>query len=512
MVKYQWGAAEAAPVSMILAFIIGVTMYKAPLDLIALESAKGIWNAITVIIVIWPAILVFEVTNEANAFDAFRKGMQKFSPNELLQIIAVGWVFASFLQGITGFGVPVAVAAPLLVGIGVTPLWAVVIALLGQAWAGTFGTLAVAWDALVLQTRLVDPILINNTALWAATFIWMFNFTTGMTICWWYGKKEAIKKGFLAVLIISLIHGGGQIILTQINQTLAAFVPACIALAAIFLIGKLKPYQKPWKIENSSVINRSLVRELVKTTEKEMTLNQAFVPYYALTSITLTILLIKPIKSFLDQWKIGFPFPQTITGYGFANPGTPMYAPMSPLIHSGLFLALAALIGYFYFRKNNYIKGGGLSRILLKTIEKTVPSTIAVVSLIIMSRIMGGTGQTIVLATGTALVTGSFYSLVAPAIGILGSFMTSSNMASNILFGEFQQTTANLLSMRLPAILGSQTAGGAMGNTISPGSVILGTTTAGIIGKEGLALKAILPITLSVAFVTGIILFIAHLI
>ena len=34
----------------------------------------------------------------------------------------IGWLFASFLQGAGGFGVPVAVAAPLMIGIGLSPL------------------------------------------------------------------------------------------------------------------------------------------------------------------------------------------------------------------------------------------------------------------------------------------------------------------------------------------------------------------------------------------------------
>ena len=211
MVKFRWGAAEAAPVGVIIALVSGVVFYKAPWDLIALESAKGIWNGIAVLTVVLPAILIYEVTNEAKAFEPFRKGMQKFSPNELLQILAIGWVFVSFLQGVTGFGVPVAVGAPLLVGIGVTPLWAVIISLYGQAWANTFGTLAVAWDALILQTGISDPALIKATALWASGFNWLINIAAGILICYFYGGRKGLKAGLPAVLIISLIHGGGQI-------------------------------------------------------------------------------------------------------------------------------------------------------------------------------------------------------------------------------------------------------------------------------------------------------------
>ena len=85
--------------------------------------------------------------------------------------------------------------------------------------------------------------------------------------------------------------------------------------------------------------------------------------------------------------------------------------------------------------------------------------------------------------------------------------MTSSNMASNILFGDFQLTTAKILNLDPALILAAQTAGGAIGNTICPGNIILGTTTAGILGQEGVVLKKILPITVSAALIIGSIIF-----
>jgi lactate permease len=191
MAGFQWGATKAAPIGFAIALVTGLFFYKADLFLVLIESLKGVWSTLVVLIVVWPAILLFEVVNEAKAFTVFRNGLQKYTPNELVQVIALGWVFMSFLQGITGFGVPVAVGAPLLVGIGVTPIWAVLIPLIGHAWANTFGTLAVAWDALVLQTNLAaDPALLLQTAMWAASFIWVWNFITGIAISWIYGKKK----------------------------------------------------------------------------------------------------------------------------------------------------------------------------------------------------------------------------------------------------------------------------------------------------------------------------------
>ena len=154
MIKFQWGATEAAPIGLLITIITGIFFYKADLTLIAAESAKGIWNALIILLIVWTAILMYQVGDEAKAFLVIRNGMRKLLPNELLLVLAMGWIFESFLQGITGFGVPVAVGAPLLIGIGVQPMWAVIIPLFGQAWGNTFGTLGAAWDSLAMSAGL----------------------------------------------------------------------------------------------------------------------------------------------------------------------------------------------------------------------------------------------------------------------------------------------------------------------------------------------------------------------
>jgi lactate permease len=512
MAGFQWGATKAAPIGLIIAVISGFLVFKADALLIVYESLKGIWSTISVLIIVWPAILIYEVVNSAKAFSVIKNGLQKFTPNELIRVIAIGWVFTSFLQGVTGFGVPVAVGAPLLVGIGVNPLWAVLITLIGHAWANTFGTLAIAWDTLVAQTNLTStPEILLQTAMWAAIFIWIWNIISGLAISWIYGKKEGLIKGLPAVLLISLIHGGGQLLLSQVNQTLAAFIPATVALLVIFLLGKTKMYGTPWKIEKSSVMVRGNNVKVKEEFPKDMSIHQAFSPYYALTFITLFVLLVQPIKSFLGQVKLGFAFPETVTGYGFINPAVSLYAPISIFISAGLFLVVSSLFGYLYFRRNDWVKAGSFKQILNKSFEKTIPSSIAVLGFIMMSRVMGGTGQTIVLANGIANTLGPVYVVIAPVIGMLGAFMTSSNTASNILFADFQMTTAKILNLDVAAVLGAQTAGGAIGNTICPGNIILGTTTAGNLGSEGLILKKILPLATSAAVIVGLILLVTQI-
>lgn len=143
-----------------------------------------------------------------------------------------------------------------------------------------------------------------------------------------------------------------------------------------------------------------------------------------------------------------------------------------------------------------------------KAMSMTMPSGVAVIGLVIMSKVMSGTGQTAVLADGIAQVLGKVYVILSPFIGMLGSFMTGSNMSSNILFGGFQLTTANILGVNASCVLGAQTAGGSIGSAVSPSNIVLGTTTAGILGREGEILKKTSIIVIPIALLMGVLVFI----
>lgn len=508
LVKCSWGATEAAPIGLLITIVTGIVFYKAPIRLIASESAKGIWNALIILIIVWTAILMYQVGDEAKAFLVIRNGMRKLLPNELLLVLAMGWIFESFLQGITGFGVPVAVGAPLLIGIGVTPLYAVIIPLLGQAWGNTFGTLGAAWDSLAMSANLaVGSREYLVTALWTSMFIWFWNIIGGFAMCWFYGKGKAVKKGFAAVVVMSVIQGGGEVLLSQVNTTISCFVPACISLIVILLLGRTKMYNQEWEIEDSPIMNRDFSGQGVDEAPQDMTLVQAFVPYFLLSAITLVVLLVKPVNTVLSKISFGLSFPETSTGYGYVNAAVESFSPLTPFTHASMFLFVSAILGLIYYKKHGWIREGGVKRVFVKSVSMTMPSGISIIGLVIMSKIMDGTGQTTVLANGIANVMGKIYVILAPFVGLLGTFMTGSNMSSNILFGGFQMTTANLLNVDVPAVLGAQSAGGAIGSAVSPSKIILGTTTADILGREGEVLKKIMMITIPATIVIGIILF-----
>ena len=92
-------------------------------------------------------------------------------------------------------------------------------------------------------------------------------------------------------------------------------------------------------------------------------------------------------------------------------------------------------------------------------------------------------------------------------MGILGTFITSSNMSANILLGNFQMTAATFLGIRPAVTLALQTAGGVLGTAFSPGCVLMGISTTGMAGAEGEILRRIVPVAAGCGAVFGIVAF-----
>lgn len=500
---------------MFAAALIALFVFRTPLETLAVAGGKGLWDAVFILYVVWSALFLYLVTVRAGAFDALRRGFLSFSRNELFLVLAIGWVFSSFFQGVAGFGAPIAITAPLLIGIGVRPVYAVVIPLIAHTWAKHFGTLAVGWLAMLNVVEVQDPTL---TAVNTAILLWLVNLLGGLVVAWFYGRMAAVRHGLPMILIISTIHGGGQLGLMYVNPILSTFVAGTVALVALYPLSRWKRYSEPASgiTERPAMMDQDDEEEadleaadavLEGEGEQEMGLGLALFPYIFLTITTIVGLAVPPVTEWLSQFEIGLPFAAVETGYGVMREAEAPYSPFAPFTHPGTFVLVAALVSLILYRRGGYLRSDSDEEGLLHNLVKdSVPSSIAIGSFLVMSKLMDHSGQTTVLAQGLAAVaTAPIFAFASNWIGILGAFMTSSSTASNILFSPLQSQAAEALEgLSQTTTLAGQGAGGATGNVIAPANIVLGTTTAGIAGQEGEVLRKVLPWTAVTGVLTGI--------
>lgn len=510
MVAMRWTAQQAGTTGIFIASAVAVLAFATPLDTLAVASAKGVWDALFILYVIWPALLLYHVMSHSGGYDALRRGIELMSRNELFVIVALGWVFASFLQGIDGFGTPIAVVAPLLVAFGMRPVYAVAIPIIAHIWAKFYGTLGVGWLA-TLQVVDIDAATTASTALQAALLISIQAVLGGFTIVWLYGRWAAVRSGWPLVLAIAAIQGLGQVAAVYVDPVLAAFLPATAALVALVPLSRWSRYREP----DPSIVDRPAMldhacRKRVDA-EPPMGLWTALAPYGLLTVLALCVSMIDPLHSRLDSVAWGLAFPEVATGLGMSTAADAQYSALRPFSHPGAYILLTALLTFAVFHRRGYFRkwaeqhGEPPTRIVPALLEGAVPASIPIIAFLVMASVMKHSGQNLTLAMGIAAVAPTYvFAFLSNAIGILGAFMTSSSTSSQVIFSDVQMRLAQAKGLPVSTILAAQSAGGAIGNAIAPANVVMGASTAGIAGQEGEILRKTLPWTVLAFVLTGL--------
>lgn len=126
---------------------------------------------------------------------------------------------------------------------------------------------------------------------------------------------------------------------------------------------------------------------------------------------------------------------------------------------------------------------------ILTTLGQLGEVTIALVAMLSLARIMVHAGMTQALAESAAGAAGSAWPVLAPLVGVLGTFVTGSATASNVLFTDLQVATADALDLPLLPILGAQGYGAAVGNIVCPHNIVAAGATVGLTGAEGDVLR-----------------------
>ena len=443
-------AVQSGALGLLVAVALSITVFHpdrtspdAAAGLLGGAFAEALHSTLTIIWIILPALAIFEFQKSVGALDRIRDVLASLTDERHIQAILIAWFFGLFIEGAAGFGTPVALAAPLLVGLGYDPVRAVVLALLGHAAGVSFGAVGTPALAQVAVTGLPAQEIALRTA-------------TLHAVCG-------------PVLLFLMVRAASDTPLTRSDfgwvaaAAICFFVPS-LALAA--LTGPELPTLGGALIGTAFFVVLLRRRSGGRQLQADRLLSD-LAPYLLILLLVLATRLIAPLQQFLS----GIALNWSLDGsYGGS---------FQPLYHPGTILLLGLFAGAVFTGRSAAI--GGAFALALR---RLVPVAMALLVMLAVSRLMVHSGMISILASAAAGA-GPAWPFVAPIVGVLGTFITGSATASNILFTELQVSTASSLLLSVPALVAAQGFGAAIGNVVAPHNIIAGCGTVSLVGREG---------------------------
>src|ERR1700733_2870003 len=147
---------QAALAGLLVGLVIAVSVWQLSVNLALASVLNGAVFALwPVMWIVFNALVLYNIAVRSGRFDAFRNWLLTHLPNDRrVMLVVIVVFFGCLLEGVAGFGVPVAITASLLILIGFPPLEALVFVLIFNTAPVAFGALGVPITVLGAVTGL----------------------------------------------------------------------------------------------------------------------------------------------------------------------------------------------------------------------------------------------------------------------------------------------------------------------------------------------------------------------
>lgn len=213
LVGFRVAAKITMPVTFVLTSILAFAFWGMSLLTILASTIQSLFITFDILYIVFGAILLLNFLKYSGAVDRIRDGFFGISKDRRIQVIIIVWLFGSFLEGAAGFGTPAAIVAPLLVALGFPALAAVVLGMMVQSTAVTFGAvgtpilvgvkgglenpeLTSRLDLMGLNIADVLAAVTGNAAIVHALVGSFMPFLMVLMLCRFFGKNRSWKEGF----------------------------------------------------------------------------------------------------------------------------------------------------------------------------------------------------------------------------------------------------------------------------------------------------------------------------
>ncbi|TVQ50608.1 MAG: L-lactate permease [Phycisphaerales bacterium] len=483
-------ASKALPLAAVMMYFVMLVWFAAEPNEVHAAVIDGLLTAATPILIVASAILLFKTMEHSGAMETLRLWLNSISSNQVAQLMIVAWAFAFLIEGASGFGTPAALAAPILVGLGVAPVRAVIICLMMNTVPVSFGAVGTpTWFGFgelgLTETELQQ--IAGKTAImhgFAALIIPVI--ALRMVVEW-----QAIRRNIVFIYLSILSCVVPYVLLAMVNYEFPAVVGGLIGL---FITAGLARHH----------VGLADRRDDAAASERRPlpvgVLAKALFPLWG----TVIVLLVTRIEQLGLRAILNAAEPNLTIALG--SLGTVHISPalvvqlrhvlltethwshallyVPSLVPFGLIVLVTIMLLRISRQTVRQVAGETLDRI-----RRPVIALLGALVFVKLFMTGGDHSPAVILGTSLAETAGHRWPYIAAFLGALGSFFSGSNTISNLTFGPIQDTIAGELELDRTTMLSLQSAGGAMGNMICIHNIVAACSVLGLSKQEGFILR-----------------------
>jgi len=522
LILLRMPASRAMPISMVLTALVAIVIWKMDTTLLAASVVEGLLSAITPLTIIFGAVFLLNTLKYSGAMDTIRSGFTNISADARVQVIIICWLFGSFIEGSAGFGTPAAIAAPLLVLLGIPPIAAAVVALIADSASVSFGAIGLpilfGMEQGLTQNGVnmaAEQIALHggsfaDYAQYVAMHMITLDLVTGTLIplvmvavlTGFFGRNKSFLEG-LAIWKFALFAGLAFTVPAWIINYIAgpefpSVIGALVGMALVIPVAK-KGYLLPKKPWHDFAETSTDTADKIGSNKVQFSQLSAWSPYLIMAALLVLSRVVTPLGTWLQSFNI------TWTGLL----GTDLKAGFATFYAPGAFFVFVCILGFFIFK----MKPTAIKQSVTDSCKSMVPTIISLGASVPMVKIFLNSGNNsagldsmpVALADTMANSLGAVWMWISPIVGIFGAFLSGSATFSNMMFSGLQYSVADNIGANHALVLALQGIGANAGNMMCVMNVVAAATVVGMAGKESEIIRKTMPVALAYALVAGTI-------
>ncbi|MCF8565074.1 L-lactate permease [Alicyclobacillus tolerans] len=464
---------------LVIGFIIALAFWKIPGGLAISSVVNGMVFALwPVMWIVFAAMWLYNLSQRTGAFDQFRKWMYHYATTDRrIQVLIIAFSFGALMEGIAGFGTPVAIASALLVGLGFPVLDAVVYCLIFDTAPVAFGALGVP----IVTLGSVTGLHANALSAMVGRQLPIFAFILPFYVLLVMGGWRALRGAWPAALVGGLSYSVTQFLVSNyLGPALPDVLAALVSLICIVL------FTRVWQPKDTANYQSFAHAETAAARESDVEAGgtggwRGWVPWLTVTIVVIiwTFLKLAGIGQKDVHWP-GLDKLVYLTLYHKAYAAVWSFQPLG----TGTAILVAVILSAFMLRASwtdFWLAAADSWKQLFLPI-------ITVMCIVGLAYLYNYSGMAYTLGIAVAAL-GAAFPFFSGFLGWIACFLSGSDTSSNALFGNLQVVAANKLNLNPYLMAATNSSGAVMSKMISPQNVTTGVSTGELRGKEGLVIR-----------------------